>query len=520
MARTRKRKTSKKSKSPRSQTSIAGISRSEAIQRGIRAIMRMRNENNTNNMPPEYLKNVENMMKRRGLNEHGSPIFYDALSSHQQNENNNSESDYESARSSPSTNNNENSFMVVGKKGKRKTKKQGEQKRSNTKKKSPKSSPNKKASHIPASPQRTSPPRSAAAAEERENVKQITLPSSYKNKILEQHESLSKQKTNAPSFSRLLKSTSVPNYKSFWSNYAKEAEFVELKKYIQAIIQHDIERFSTQSSHVSTPWISGNIAKKVFGSHFHLSLRNKPENIVDFKTGQVIGMTQDLPYDYNVSQIIISILSLLVGWINKKLFNSRRCNYMIMTKGGRVIQYFGHDYDSFDLDLLIVPKSILKKTNTDSLLQDYDVSHTRKMAHEILILLQWFCEMKDKVDLSIMTPDHDRAINKSIFKLSMVKSQSERLGKIRPLIDLGFTWISSNGNNHTNTLPFFIEPIMMNYDLSLLPNMNLEVLCVHQNKQQYKNEKTYILEKESKKLGPNREEKTITKMRKQLKMLS
>jgi len=53
---------------------------------------------------------------------------------------------------------------------------------------------------------------------------------------------------------------------------------------------------------------------------------------------------------------------------------------MIMTKGGRVIQYLGHDYDSFDLDLLIVPKSILKKTNPDSILEDYDVNHTRKLA--------------------------------------------------------------------------------------------------------------------------------------------
>jgi hypothetical protein len=49
------------------------------------------------------------------------------------------------------------------------------------------------------------------------------------------------------------------------------------KKYIQAIIQDDIEKFSTQSSHVSTPWLSGNIAKKVFGTHFDLNLKNKPE---------------------------------------------------------------------------------------------------------------------------------------------------------------------------------------------------------------------------------------------------
>jgi hypothetical protein len=154
MAITRKKKTIKKSKSPRSQTSIAWISRSEANRRCIRAIMKMRNENNTNNMPPEYLKNVERMMKQRGLNKDGSPIFYDALSSHQQNDNNtnNSESDYESTRRSQSTNNNENSFMVVGQKGKRKTKKEVKQKSSkgsNTKRKSPKSSPVRKASQLP-----------------------------------------------------------------------------------------------------------------------------------------------------------------------------------------------------------------------------------------------------------------------------------------------------------------------------------------------------------------------------------
>jgi hypothetical protein len=153
-------KTVKKSKSP-SQTSITGISRSEAIRRGIKAIIKMRNENNTNNMPPEFLNNVENMLKQRGLNKDGPPIFYDALSSPQQNENNNSQFDYVSAKGSPSINNNENSFTIVGKKVKRKTKKQVKQKSSkgsNTKRKSPKSSPIRKASHPPTSSQ----PRGAA----------------------------------------------------------------------------------------------------------------------------------------------------------------------------------------------------------------------------------------------------------------------------------------------------------------------------------------------------------------------
>lgn len=151
MARTRKMKPVKKSKSL-SQTSITGISRSEAIRRGIKAVMKIRNENNTINMPPEYLNNVENMLKQRGLNKDGSPIFYDALSSPQQNENNNYQFDYVSAKGSPSIKNNENSFTIVGKKGKRKTKKQVKQKSSkgsNTKRKSTKSSPIRKASHPP-----------------------------------------------------------------------------------------------------------------------------------------------------------------------------------------------------------------------------------------------------------------------------------------------------------------------------------------------------------------------------------
>lgn len=72
MARTRKKKSVKKSRSP-SKTSKEGISQSVAIKRGIKAIMR--NENNMNQMPPEYIKNLENMLERRGLNKDCSSIF-------------------------------------------------------------------------------------------------------------------------------------------------------------------------------------------------------------------------------------------------------------------------------------------------------------------------------------------------------------------------------------------------------------------------------------------------------------
>jgi hypothetical protein len=484
MARTRKRtnKTQKKQTIPKP-------SRSELIERGIKAILEMRSKN-SNQMPPDFLQNVENMIKRRKLNkdepsnEHDIPIFYDAVNSLPQN----------------------NGFIQVSriKRQNKKTRKRVSSKRNEN------------------SPQKKQPSFSRSAANESvEYIKTIDLPTSYERKIRDhQHLSSGEKQLDVSSFSRMLKSTSVPHYNSFWRHFANEREFVGLKKVIQTIINHDIEKYSSKRSHNATPWLSGNIAKKVFGSQFHLELKNKPENIVDFKTGQTIGMTQDLPYDYNVSQIIISILSLLVAWINQIMYEARSCDFVIMTKGGRVIQYFGHDYDSFDLDLLIVPKSMLKKTNTNSILQDHNIDSSRILAHEILILLRWFCEIEDKVELSIMTPDHEKAKNKSIFKLSYIKSQRERLGKIRPLIDLGFTWISDNGNNHTNTLPFFTDPVIDQYNLSLLSNMNMKLLCIHQNKQQYQKEKAFILEREFKKSDSNKEERTIAKMRKQLKMLS
>lgn len=510
MAKTRKKKSVRKS----------SISQSEAIKRGIKAIMRMRNENKMNQMPPEYIKNVENMLERRGLNKDGSPIFYDVLNSSRQN-NDDVNSPHVITSSSQNIESNNNGFLEVGKNRKRKTKKKDEQKKSkgsNTKKSPNSPSPKRKISH-----KTTTPPHQAstsalprgAAEELPDDVIHVSLPGSIEKEInkyfnVQQH----------MTFAQKVKHWSVPNYDSFWSRYAKESEFVDLKKTIQAILSHDIEHYSTQNSHDSVQWISGKIAKKVFGRHFHLSLKNTPEDKIDFKTGRFMGMTFDLPYDYNVSQIIISLLSILVCWINKKLLTSRSCKFLIMTKGGRVIQHLGHEHESFDLDLLIVPKSILTKTNPSSILKDYnDGTHSRELAHEIMLLLQWFCELKDKVELSIMTPDHERAVNKSIFKLSMIKTQNDRLGKIKPMIDLGFTWVSPNGTNHTNTLPFFTEPVMTKYNLSLLKNMDLQLLQIHQSKQQYKNEKAYILDKESRKPSPNREEKTITKMKKQLKML-
>lgn len=137
--------------------------------------MKMRNENNTNNIPPEYLKNVERMMKKHGLNKDGSPIFYDALSSHQQNDNNtnNSESHYESVRRSQSINNNKNSFMVVGQKGKRKTKN-----KSNKRVVNALIQKGRVRNHRPSekfhTPHTSSQPR-GAAAEEIENIQHITF---------------------------------------------------------------------------------------------------------------------------------------------------------------------------------------------------------------------------------------------------------------------------------------------------------------------------------------------------------
>lgn len=287
----------------------------------------------------------------------------------------------------------------------------------------------------------------------------------------------------------------IPHYDEFWKSILpNEIEVIEIKKAIQSMITHDIEMYSNDDIHVETPWSSGQIIQSILGNRFMLPLKNEPK----FSER---GMTFETKYDYNVSQILISIVAILISYINHKLYVSKKCDYVLMNKGGRVMQLYGIEHESFDMDLVLMPKSILRKKtmNNSKLLSDYNIKETKELSHRILDLIQWFCENVIHPDLlSILTPDDEKSTNKSIFKLSY-RRQSRSISETRPLIDLAFTW-KTDENNHSNTLQYFKRPIHKTYNVRGLSRNNIQLSFFYQSKEEYVSEKMYIQNKETRKM--------------------
>ena len=172
-----------------------------------------------------------------------------------------------------------------------------------------------------------------------------------------------------------------------------------------------------------------------------------------------------------------------------------------MNKGGRVMQLYGIEHESFDLDLVLIPKSVLinKSMNNTGVLTSYDIKKTKELSENILELIKWFCENDTYPDLlSKQTPEHEEQTNKSIFKLSYKKWAGNKLFFI-PLVDLAYTW-KLGEVNHSNTLKYFIRPIHETYNVRGLFSSNIQLLFLYQDKEDYIREKEYIQAKETNKL--------------------
>ena len=165
---------------------------------------------------------------------------------------------------------------------------------------------------------------------------------------------------------------------------------------------------------------------------------------------------------------------------------SKGCKFIIMNKGGRVIQLLGKNHESFDLDLVLVPKTILRTNTNREMLNGYETQNGTKsskdLAEKIMDLLKWFI---DFIDISILTPEDGD--NKNIYKMSYIKDiiiKDKRPKKA--LIDLSFTW-KTEVSNHSNTAKYFLKPKLSIYHvIGLLSNRtHSSLLFVHKQRTIY-----------------------------------
>ena len=317
----------------------------------------------------------------------------------------------------------------------------------------------------------------------------------------------------------------------FWKtqfNYDKK-ELKELRRYFQTLLRYDINNNVTEVEYKekNSVWESGQLVKQI-NSDFYLNYSNLPKFIKTRRGNSLV--VRDTLFDYNIKQILISLLYVMFGLINKKLHDNRNFPFIILFKGSRILHKYQNKnmdpYETIDLDLILFPKrAINSSTISDKLILEMYYEHInelKEISFFILKLCKYWCQFENIVNLSILEPpeiNSNSDSNKKIFKLSYIHSPPNRT--FSALIDLGFTWNLPDNtgiNNHSNTLKFFksikIDKIQHNNNEFYIKPKKLDLLYIYQNKQNFINEKKYIRNKN------NQENMIKDKMERQLKYLN
>lgn len=286
----------------------------------------------------------------------------------------------------------------------------------------------------------------------------------------------------------------LDNYK-YWDKKTKHS-MILFKKFITEIIHNDIAHYN-HHNYEEAPWESTKLIKQILENEsFYTS-----NNIEEFN--QLIKKRTDNDV-YNKSQIIISVLYVIIGFINNILQTHDRYEYVILLKGGRNMMYYvDRIYNSFDIDGILIPKAAIPSNTNNSFIKKYNNHQSKVLAEAIISFIKWIFS-DTGILLSSINPEH----NKKIIKLSYETNQG-----FIPLIDLGYSWkLPENQESHTHTLKYYknpeiktgniIRPIIskmitsnnnkMN-DYDVITDIIFEFIYIYQDLENFKREKEFLL---------------------------
>ena len=184
---------------------------------------------------------------------------------------------------------------------------------------------------------------------------------------------------------------------------------------------------------------------------------NGRETFVSFINRNDSSVYKDIDI-YN-SNLMICTLFVILGIINSFMEKSKKCEYKLLFKGGRITNKYLKDYipklehQSFDIDVIIFPKYRRQPKNIDAVLNLYKLNDTFLISSLIMnLIINRFEENARNISLSVLPPTGN---NPLIHKLSYITKYG---GSFIPLLDLAHGW-RSNGVDHSKTIPYFLDHV-------------------------------------------------------------
>ena len=157
---------------------------------------------------------------------------------------------------------------------------------------------------------------------------------------------------------------------------------------------------------------------------------------------------------YN-SNLIICTLFIILGVINHYMKQSKKCKYILLFKGGRVVNKYLQEspldlkHPSFDIDVIIFPKYRKKPKSINSVLNLYNLNETVLISSLIMQFINNKMQQNSRnFSLSVLPPTEN---NPLIHKLSYVIKYGR---SFIPLLDLAHGW-KLNEHDHSKTIPIF-----------------------------------------------------------------
>ena len=184
---------------------------------------------------------------------------------------------------------------------------------------------------------------------------------------------------------------------------------------------------------------------------------NGRETFVSFINRNDPSVYKDIDI-YN-SNLIICTLFIILGVINHYMKQSKKCKYILLFKGGRVVNKYLQEspldleHQSFDIDVIIFPKYRKQPKNIDAVLNLYKLNDTFLISSLIMNqIINRFEENARNISLSVLPPTGN---NPLIHKLSYITKYGR---SFIPLLDLAHGW-RSNGVDHSKTIPYFLDHV-------------------------------------------------------------
>ena len=184
---------------------------------------------------------------------------------------------------------------------------------------------------------------------------------------------------------------------------------------------------------------------------------NGRETFVSFINRNDPSVYKDIDI-YN-SNLMICTLFIILGIVNSFMEKSKKCEYKLLFKGGRITNKYLKDgmpeleHPSFDIDVIIFPKYRKQPKNIEGLLNLYNLNDTFLISSLIMnLIINRFEENARNISLSVLPPTGN---NPLIHKLSYI---TKYVRSYIPLLDLAHGW-RSNGVDHSKTIPYFLDHV-------------------------------------------------------------